>query len=463
MTKRQIKLGAIFTGVGGPGHHYRWLDPEIPGDASINIRLVHRTSPASRKGQVRPRLHRRQPVHHRRLPAALPEPPRAAHAAVRTRHGNTATSAWSARSPRPTTTLSTSPAVWRHWTSSVAAEPAGTSSPAATPALQATSAVRSTTTTTPATGEGSNLYRSPRAFGTPTKTTRSRATERPGPSWTSRASTRSTTRASTSRSSARSTSHAPRRASRSSSRPATPSRAATSGATIGEGIFTHAASLEEGQAFYDDIKSTGRRKGTQPRRDRWCCPGSACSSATPMATLARSNGRASSADHDFDRALAELGRPFGWHDFRQYDLDAPFPDVLHVARASFRTQAEKIVALARDNNFTLRADGPAHLRSQAHAVRRLAGHGRQRDAATGSSSGRSTATTSTSTIPTSSAASSTRCCRSCASEACVRSEYEVDHPARQPGPADSREPLHAGPAWPSRPGPTSQVSSTRCW
>ena len=30
-------------------------------------------------------------------------------------------------------------------------------------------------------------------------------------------------------------------------------------------------------------------------------------------------------DKDFDRALAELGRPFAWHDFRQYDLDAPVP------------------------------------------------------------------------------------------------------------------------------------------
>ena len=34
------------------------------------------------------------------------------------------------------------------------------------------------------------------------------------------------------------------------------------------------------------------------------------------------------ADQDFDRALGELGRPFAWHDFRQYDLDAPFPEVL---------------------------------------------------------------------------------------------------------------------------------------
>ena len=60
------------------------------------------------------------------------------------------------------------------------------------------------------------------------------------------------------------------------------------------------------------------------------------------------------ADQDFDRALGELGRPFAWHDFRQYDLDAPFPDVLHVAERGFRTQAEKIVQLARAQGYTLR-------------------------------------------------------------------------------------------------------------
>jgi alkanesulfonate monooxygenase SsuD/methylene tetrahydromethanopterin reductase-like flavin-dependent oxidoreductase (luciferase family) len=60
------------------------------------------------------------------------------------------------------------------------------------------------------------------------------------------------------------------------------------------------------------------------------------------------------ADHDFDRALGELGRSFGWHDFRQYDLDAPFPDVLWAAKNSWQTQAERIANLARTRNLTLR-------------------------------------------------------------------------------------------------------------
>src|SRR5580698_5913780 len=37
MSRRQLKLGAVTMGAGGPGHHYLWLDPEIPGDASVNI------------------------------------------------------------------------------------------------------------------------------------------------------------------------------------------------------------------------------------------------------------------------------------------------------------------------------------------------------------------------------------------------------------------------------------------
>ena len=125
------------------------------------------------------------------------------------------------------------------------------------------------------------------------------------------------------------------------------------GATIGEGIFTHAASIEAGQAFYRDIKSRAAAKGRDPD-DMLVLPG-----VTVFVGDTDEDGReieheTQLADHDFDRALGELGRPFGWHDFRQYDLDAPFPDVLHAAQRSFRTQAEKIVQLARDNDYTLR-------------------------------------------------------------------------------------------------------------
>ena len=66
------------TASGGPGSPYLWLDEDIPGRRQRERQLVHRAGPAGRGGQVRPDLHRRQPVHHRRLPAALPQPARAA-------------------------------------------------------------------------------------------------------------------------------------------------------------------------------------------------------------------------------------------------------------------------------------------------------------------------------------------------------------------------------------------------
>jgi alkanesulfonate monooxygenase SsuD/methylene tetrahydromethanopterin reductase-like flavin-dependent oxidoreductase (luciferase family) len=69
---------------------------------------------------------------------------------------------------------------------------------------------------------------------------------------------------------------------------------------------------------------------------------------------ARAKDEAIEGSKSFERALAELGRPFGWHDFSQYDLDAPFPDVGDSGARSFRTQAENIKKLARDSNLTLR-------------------------------------------------------------------------------------------------------------
>lgn len=56
-----------------------------------------------------------------------------------------------------------------------------------------------------------------------------------------------------------------------------------------------------------------------------------------------------------DNALAALGRPFNDHDFRPYDLDAPFPqEVAALGANSNQSAAEKILKLARDEGLTLR-------------------------------------------------------------------------------------------------------------
>jgi FMN-dependent oxidoreductase (nitrilotriacetate monooxygenase family) len=126
------------------------------------------------------------------------------------------------------------------------------------------------------------------------------------------------------------------------------------GATIGEGIFTHAASLEQGQAFYADIKSRAAAKGRDPGQVV-VMPGMRVYVGDTDADAREIEHDLQLAAQDFDKALAELGRPFAWHDFRQYDLDAPFPQqALKYAERGFRTNAEHIAKLARDRDLTLR-------------------------------------------------------------------------------------------------------------
>jgi len=126
------------------------------------------------------------------------------------------------------------------------------------------------------------------------------------------------------------------------------------GAAIGEGIFTHAASVEAGQGFYADLKRRVAAKGRDPE-EVVIMPGVSVYVGDTDADAREIERDLQTRDRDFGRSLAELGRPFAWHDFRQYDLDAPFPQqaLVHAERG-FRTQAEQIARLARDNDFSLR-------------------------------------------------------------------------------------------------------------
>ncbi|WP_135555868.1 LLM class flavin-dependent oxidoreductase [Paenibacillus cymbidii] len=53
-------------------------------------------------------------------------------------------------------------------------------------------------------------------------------------------------------------------------------------------------------------------------------------------------------------ALTALGRPFNDHDFSQYPLDEPFPDLGELGANSQQGGSERIKKLARENNLTLR-------------------------------------------------------------------------------------------------------------
>ena len=126
------------------------------------------------------------------------------------------------------------------------------------------------------------------------------------------------------------------------------------GASIADAIFTHAATIEQGQAFYADLKGRAARLGRDPD-EIVVLPGFSITVGDTDAEARDIERHYREQDQSFEQALAEFGRPFGWHDFRRYDPDAPFPvEALEHAKSSFYTQAKKVTDLALAEGLTLR-------------------------------------------------------------------------------------------------------------
>ncbi len=126
------------------------------------------------------------------------------------------------------------------------------------------------------------------------------------------------------------------------------------GAQLSDAIFTHAASFEQGQSFYADIKGRAAKAGRDPEQ-LLIMPGFVIFIGDTDEEAREIEAHYRRLDQNFDQALAEFGRPFGWHDFRQYELDAPFPvEALNFAKDSFYTQSKNITDLAVSKGLTLR-------------------------------------------------------------------------------------------------------------
>jgi FMN-dependent oxidoreductase (nitrilotriacetate monooxygenase family) len=119
-----------------------------------------------------------------------------------------------------------------------------------------------------------------------------------------------------------------------------------------EAIFTHAPTLEEGQAYYRDVKSRAQGFGRDPSA-LLILPGIAPIVAATEAE-AEAKYRELAALESIDTGLGMLSRTFNDHDFRQYDLDAPFPDVEHIGLNSQQSGTLRILAQVRAENLTLR-------------------------------------------------------------------------------------------------------------
>ena len=117
-------------------------------------------------------------------------------------------------------------------------------------------------------------------------------------------------------------------------------------------MFTHSPSLEDTRAFLKQVKASAVARGRQAG-DVKIFPGIG---PVVAATEAEAEAKylAIRALLTVEEALAYLGRFFDHHDFSQYPLDAPFPELGEIGRNSFRSTTDRIKANAKAKGQTLR-------------------------------------------------------------------------------------------------------------
>ncbi len=124
------------------------------------------------------------------------------------------------------------------------------------------------------------------------------------------------------------------------------------GARIADATFAGVESFEDGQAYYADLKARAAALGRDPDQIT-VMPGLAPVIAETDAE-AQARADAQRGELEIDKLLVQLGRAFNYHDFKQYPLDGPFPDVSNLSLNSYKGHAERIVRGAQRDNLTLR-------------------------------------------------------------------------------------------------------------
>ncbi|WPP43663.1 LLM class flavin-dependent oxidoreductase [Paenibacillus hunanensis] len=119
-----------------------------------------------------------------------------------------------------------------------------------------------------------------------------------------------------------------------------------------DAIFTGQETLEDAQTFYQDVKKRVVSYGRSEDEVK-ILPGiSPIIGATAEEAERKYEQIASLVT--IDKALQYLGRFFDHHDFSQYPLDDPFPELQDIGSNSFRSGTDKIKRDAKERGLTLR-------------------------------------------------------------------------------------------------------------
>jgi FMN-dependent oxidoreductase (nitrilotriacetate monooxygenase family) len=119
-----------------------------------------------------------------------------------------------------------------------------------------------------------------------------------------------------------------------------------------DAVFTHSPNLEATRAFLRQVKASAVAQGRQGS-DVKIFPG-----IGPVVGATQEEAEAKyQAIRELltvEEALAYLGRYFDHHDFSQYPLDEPFPELGEIGRNSFRSTTDRIKADAKERGLSLR-------------------------------------------------------------------------------------------------------------
>jgi FMN-dependent oxidoreductase (nitrilotriacetate monooxygenase family) len=119
-----------------------------------------------------------------------------------------------------------------------------------------------------------------------------------------------------------------------------------------EAIFCHADTLEDAQAYYTDVKARAAGFGRNPG-ELHILPGIAPIIGDTDEDAER-RYRELAGLESLETGFGFLSRTFNDHDFRQYDLDGPFPDVAHIGLNSQQSGSLRILEQVRAEKLTLR-------------------------------------------------------------------------------------------------------------
>jgi FMN-dependent oxidoreductase (nitrilotriacetate monooxygenase family) len=119
-----------------------------------------------------------------------------------------------------------------------------------------------------------------------------------------------------------------------------------------DAVFTNSPSLEDTRIFARQVKASAVAHG-RSRDDVKISPG--------ISPIVGETAEEAEAKYQrirdlisIDEALAFLGRFFDHHDFAQYDVDRPFPDLGDIGKNSFRSTTDRIKRVAKEKGQTLR-------------------------------------------------------------------------------------------------------------